>query len=450
MSKRFASVSIDAIEQMKKKKFAKKTSYNLKSAQKLLNNFLNSKNINVLPQKVDDIDEILSEFWLSLRKIDGEKHRASSLLTIRQNLRTILQNENNLDIFGESFQTSNNIFENYLKSLKEEGLGFIKHHPDISKESMEAIISQLDINIPIQLQWLAWIYIMIFYCRRGAENLSKMMITHVEIQFTNENVIIKYTNNEKKKNHTELNEDINSGGILSDIKNNPKSPAKVVLKYYSHLNKEIDNFWQKPKKLIQKNEKIWFEKRKLGVNTLSSMMKEITKFCNIGVVYTNHCLRTTACSLLGELGFTDIEVQAVSQHKSLSSLAIYKKVKEPKKLQMAESLAKVCGIQENNNPMLQETLESKEKYDIIDQNQVEVFDTNTDGTDLADINWSEIESIVAQYDETVTTTISESMKYDKPITTISGESSTSLISNFTPKFENMSNCTINFNINSNK
>lgn len=61
-------------------------------------------------------------------------------------------------------------------------------------------------------------------------------------------------------------------------------------------------------------------------------------------MYTNHSVRVSACTLLGELGFSDLDVQAVSKHKSVDSLGIYKRTKEARKLEMASSLAKSIGI----------------------------------------------------------------------------------------------------------
>jgi hypothetical protein len=77
-------------------------------------------------------------FWSSVPQISGEEFRASSLLTSRQNLRSTLLKEKNIDIIYDSeFQSSYAVFDNYLRHLKEVGKGFVRHHPDIHKNDID-------------------------------------------------------------------------------------------------------------------------------------------------------------------------------------------------------------------------------------------------------------------------------------------------------------------------
>ncbi len=49
-------------------------------------------------------------------------------------------------------------------------------------------------------------------------------------------------------------------------------------------------------------------------------MKDISIFCELLTVYTNHSLQVTGCTMLGEAGFSDLDITAVSKHTSLSAL----------------------------------------------------------------------------------------------------------------------------------
>lgn len=70
-------------------------------------------------------------------------------------------------------------------------------------------------------------------------------------------------------------------------------------------------------------------------------MAQISTFCKLSTIYTNHCFRVTACTVLGEKGFSDIDVQSVSGHISLESLSIYKRSGENKKKQMSDAITSI-------------------------------------------------------------------------------------------------------------
>ncbi len=52
----------------------------------------------------------------------------------------------------------------------------------------------------------------------------------------------------------------------------------------------------------------------------------------------------SCCTLLGELDFCDTDVRAVSQHKSVESLSLYKRVKVDRMMDMALSMAGAIGL----------------------------------------------------------------------------------------------------------
>ena len=66
---------------------------------------------------------------------------------------------------------------------------------------------------------------------------------------------------------------------------------------------------------------IWYENRPLGVNTLGSMMKEITIKAMLSKVYTNHCVRATA--ITSEAGLSDRHICHISGHRNPNSLQHY-------------------------------------------------------------------------------------------------------------------------------
>ena len=60
---------------------------------------------------------------------------------------------------------------------------------------------------------------------------------------------------------------------------------------------------------------VWYENRPLGVNTLGTMMKEISEKAVLSTVYTNHCVRATAITLWSEAGLADRHICHISGHR---------------------------------------------------------------------------------------------------------------------------------------
>ena len=58
--------------------------------------------------------------------------------------------------------------------------------------------------------------------------------------------------------------------------------------------------WQRPKALDNFNESdsVWYCNSPLGKNTLGSSMKTFSVDCKLSREYTNHCIRSTAVSVL--------------------------------------------------------------------------------------------------------------------------------------------------------
>ncbi len=91
--------------------------------------YLNIKNIAAISEDKHVFNLQLKEFWPFLRTIDGEEYKAFSLLTMRQSLRSALSKSMSLDIAcDQEFKQSNDVFMNYVKSLKKCGKGCVTHY----------------------------------------------------------------------------------------------------------------------------------------------------------------------------------------------------------------------------------------------------------------------------------------------------------------------------------
>jgi len=181
MAKRFSEVDDDFLNHMSQRKFAKRTEYSTHSASHSFNQFLveHFPNINLKEIEEKELADIIERFYLSLKTKTGENYKISSLTQIKYNLRRYLQQEVNIDIIkNENFQECAIVFNNIVVELKREGKDLINHHPDINEEDRKMVVQKLSLEDPQQLQWLVFFYLMLYFCRRGCENLLSMKKDH--------------------------------------------------------------------------------------------------------------------------------------------------------------------------------------------------------------------------------------------------------------------------------
>jgi hypothetical protein len=375
--KRYANLSESDIQDLTKPKFAKSTTTGMQAIENLLRGFCVARQLPDIPSDKAELIRILKEFWPSVRQTNGEEFKAGTLRTYLHLLRSQWQHSHGFDILCDpDFHEVNVVFNNYTASLKKRGKGCVKHHPHVTKEDIHLAVETLNEDDPRQLQFLTWLFIQLYFCRRGMENMAEMRKDNILIYKSQGTEIMRLRYNEESKNHKELNQDEESGARIVEIQGAQKCPLRIIKKYISKLS-DNEFLWQVPLKRTDKE--TWYE-RKLGKNAIASFMKTISTECALSKTYTNHSLRASACTILGELGFSDIDVQAVSLHKSISSLAVYKRPQDPKKAEMARQLSNAIGIQQAIPLALQEDLEVNclEEWSSIPDDKINAAETISD------------------------------------------------------------------------
>ena len=133
------------------------------------------------------------------------------------------------------------------------------------------------------------------------------------------------THDETTKNHPGGLKDVQSFEKLGRMYKTP-SPMDgytALKKYITKLNPNCDAFFQYPKRNWMYTDEVWYENRPLGINKLSSMMKELSVEADLSKVYTNHSVRATAITLWSHAGLSDRQIMAISGHQNESSLRSY-------------------------------------------------------------------------------------------------------------------------------
>ena len=96
-----------------------------------------------------------------------------------------------------------------------------------------------------------------------------------------------------------------------------------LLKYVQRLNPLQPAFFQRPSSKAKESDMIWYENSPLGVNTLATMMKEISLGAGLSQTYTNHSVRATAITLWSNNNVPSRHIMSISGHANEQSISSY-------------------------------------------------------------------------------------------------------------------------------
>ena len=164
---------------------------------------------------------------------------------------------------------------------------------------------------------------MLFFCRRGRQNLRQLKKTDFEIKVNSQGkrCVVK-TTDELTKNHRAHDVQAEEGGMMI-ANDGPFCPVSSFEKYLSVLNPMNEYLFQRPKKSAGEGE-IWYDNMVVGENTLGKKMKVISHQAELSTIYTNHSIRATTITILDRSGFEARHINHVGkrtqkrkQHKNL-------------------------------------------------------------------------------------------------------------------------------------
>ncbi|VDI34943.1 Hypothetical predicted protein, partial [Mytilus galloprovincialis] len=84
---------------------------------------------------------------------------------------------------------------------------------------------------------------------------------------------------------------------------------------------------------------VWFCNMTLGEKKLSTFMSELSKKCNLSIVYTNHSIRATGTPVLSQNMYGSAQIMAVTGHKSVQSLTTYQRIDTNEKIKMGKTIS---------------------------------------------------------------------------------------------------------------
>ena len=155
---------------------------------------------------------------------------------------------------------------------------------------------------------------------------------------------------ELSKNHRGSDSQAHTGFMTETGTTN--CPVASFTKFLSKLHPDQNRLWCYGRDAFDPNDNVWYTRKPVGINTLDKFLPELSQRCNLSRVYTNHSIRATTATVhvLHQERFDLKEVQSVTGHKSLSSLAIYQRTSGHQKHTMAKALhSRVTGTQNSEN-----------------------------------------------------------------------------------------------------
>ena len=123
-------------------------------------------------------------------------------------------------------------------------------------------------------------------------------------------------------------EEDESNGKMFECPGSARCPVQTVKNYLLHLNPEADFFYQKPRafvteKLNPKVDPIWYCNSPVGERSLAEMMKKMTFKASISPHLTNHCIRATTMTVLGEENIEARRIRAVTTGRPPYVFVVY-------------------------------------------------------------------------------------------------------------------------------
>ena len=99
-----------------------------------------------------ELNNVLRNFYLDIRKVDGEKYKTSRLEISRHSLSRYMETAaNNNKIKDTVLSDANLSYRKMMTELKEDGFGITKHNPIISTTDLEKLYKSYLFNIDIPL-----------------------------------------------------------------------------------------------------------------------------------------------------------------------------------------------------------------------------------------------------------------------------------------------------------
>ncbi|XP_075284392.1 activating transcription factor 7-interacting protein 1 isoform X2 [Opisthocomus hoazin] len=257
---------------------------------------------------VSELNDILREFYYTIRNHDGNTYSVASYKSMRAGLNRHLKmppyNRQICLMKDKEFASANRVFVSVVKMLRTRGKDETHHRPPIAAEDLRKIKQSgvLGLHSPLALVNKVWFDLQLHFAKRGTEILRDLAPDAFVVEKDKNGrryAMFRYPG--KGRN----GEDPHKMGKMYAIPGDPNCPVFSLELYLSKLPPEPPAFYLHPLKLTSEQmqeQPVWYKREPMGVNYLGTMMPRISVAARLSQRYTNHSLRTTTIQLLCEAG----------------------------------------------------------------------------------------------------------------------------------------------------
>lgn len=297
-----------------------------------------------------ELADRLRYFYAELKTKKGEYYSKSSLSCIRAGLYRYFKRNFLFDIINDvTFIHANNVLKAMAKKWIENG-GNVKSFDAIEEEDMVRLRSYFKRDTPENLQEEFYFVLVYYLGLRGREWIRRLRKGDVKF-LTDANgrdyVEVKGIDSIQKNQQPSLDKSkisIKNPRIYkTNEENKDTCPYTAVQLFIEKLPTECEFlFYKKNNRWKPESTMSWFnEKQPMGVNSIGSLMKKISKDANLSKPYTGHCIRPTVVTNLFNEGVPMDEISCVTGHKNTKSVINYlRNVNDEKKMHYSTVLEK--------------------------------------------------------------------------------------------------------------
>ncbi|KAL2088284.1 hypothetical protein ACEWY4_015183 [Coilia grayii] len=306
-------------------------------AAKCLTDWLEQQNIkvNFVDVSKEELNQILRQFYGSIRNAKGESYSVSSYLGLRTGLNRYLNdpplNRSFCIMKDFEFQSANNVFFGLIKTMRREGRDRISHHTSISPSDLN-VIRESHACKPTHPRGLlnkVWLDIQLHFGRLGRggnRSLKKDSFVFRRDDIGRKYCTLALTQVTKKHKDTAERDCENSPGRMFARPGDSMCPVASLEKYLRKLPPDAPAFYLHPKKAASEKDPVWYIPSPLGLNHLRTMLSRICREAGTDQIYTNFCLRGTKVNRSPDVGHESREILSDTGHRFIEFPGHFQKI----------------------------------------------------------------------------------------------------------------------------
>lgn len=325
--------------------------------------FLQGKKLNHDMENITkkELSNVLRYYYSELRTKTGEYYSKSTLICIRAAIYRFFKSQaRSFDIINDKdFFHANQMLKAMTKKWIDNG-GTAKQYDFIEEEDMKSLRSYFDRSTPERLQEEVYFVIIYYLGLRGREWIKRIKKSSIKFMTDSKGkdyVTIEGISAIQKNDQPSLTKHVQSSKEPRIYKTMPASscPLTAIRLFLEKLPSECELLFYKANRKWDQSRYWYNDKMPLGVNSIGSLMKTISKRAKLTKCYTAHCIRSTVVTNLFNENIPMEEISCVTGHKDSKSVKRYlRNVSDDKKQHYASSLQKRFrneDLMEQNAPL---------------------------------------------------------------------------------------------------